>query len=74
MRPDYHSCEIGLRKPGAACFRFILDDLGLPGEQVLFLDDSEPNVVAASQVGLQPVHHDPAAGAAELRAALGGGV
>lgn len=46
------SSEVGVRKPGAAIFELALDRLGLPAEEVLFLDDYPGNVAAAGQLGM----------------------
>ena len=43
-----------------------LDDLGLPGEQVGFVDDVPANVESARSVGIRAVLHDPASGAVGL--------
>ena len=50
------SCEIGLRKPDAACFRHVIAQTGIPAERILFFDDSPPNVAGAAASGLQAVH------------------
>jgi epoxide hydrolase-like predicted phosphatase len=46
------SSEVGVRKPGAAIFEVALDRLGLPAEDVLFLDDYPGNVAAAGRLGM----------------------
>lgn len=53
---EFYSHAIGAAKPDPEYFRSILSALSLPGDQVLFIDDSLPNVLAASQVGLQSEH------------------
>ena len=37
----------GLRKPDPAVFQLVLDDLGLPPEECVFVDDSEENLQTA---------------------------
>ena len=44
---------MGQRKPDPASFQFILDKEGLIAEETLFIDDNEPNIIAAASVGLQ---------------------
>lgn len=66
----YYSCEIGARKPDPAFFHHVLDDLRLGADEAVFVDDSAANVDAARALGLRVVHHDPAAGAAAVRASL----
>ena len=49
----FYSYELRVAKPDPAYFTAILDRLGLPGEQVLFVDDNAANVEAARSVGLR---------------------
>lgn len=54
------SGEVGLRKPQAEIYRLALDGLGVAPEQVVFVDDGEPNLAGARAVGLRTVlHTDP---------------
>ena len=63
---EFYSCRIGHAKPDAAYFEHILADLRLAPEQALFIDDVEPNVVSARQVGIASVHFPANAGAEAL--------
>jgi putative hydrolase of the HAD superfamily len=47
------SGELGLAKPDPAIWRALLDRLGAPGDEVLFLDDRAENVAAARDAGIQ---------------------
>ena len=67
LDPVVISGEVGLRKPHAAIFELALERLGLPADRVLFIDDAEPNVLGARDVGLQGLLH---ADATTTRAAL----
>lgn len=51
----YFSCEIGLRKPDAACYEWVLKKEKLVPEKTIFVDDSIQNVEAAKLVGMQTV-------------------
>lgn len=44
--PDeaYYSCDMGMAKPSAGFFGYIVSDLGLAPGQVLFIDDQPQNV------------------------------
>jgi glucose-1-phosphatase len=53
FKKPYYSHEMGMRKPDPASFQFILDQEGLNASATLFIDDNEPNVLAAASVGLQ---------------------
>ncbi len=51
----YYSQRIGLSKPGAASFQYVLDHAGIRAEDTLFLDDSPENLRGAQQLGMHTV-------------------
>jgi len=55
----YYSHQMGMRKPDPASFQRILDQESLDAAETLFIDDNEPNVVAAASVGLQVLYLQP---------------
>ena len=55
----YYSHDIGYRKPELTCFKYVLDDLGVDPEEVLFIDDLSENTRAAEELGIKAVTHDP---------------
>ena len=66
------SGEVGLRKPDPAIYRLAAGRLGLPPDQIVFVDDLAPNVRAAAAVGMVGVHHtDVDTTAGELEVMLG---
>jgi len=52
----YYSHEMGMRKPDPDSFTYILEQEGLLPAETLFIDDNEPNILAAASVGLQVLH------------------
>jgi putative hydrolase of the HAD superfamily len=52
----YYSHEIGIRKPDAEIFSFILNDSELNAEESIFVDDSIDNIKAAEKLGIQTFH------------------
>jgi HAD superfamily hydrolase (TIGR01509 family) len=48
----WYSHEIGLRKPHAACYEFVLQNAGLDPRETLFIDDLANNIEGAKGVGL----------------------
>ncbi len=50
---DYYSHLMGMRKPDAAIFRFVLDTHGLDAAETLFVDDSPQHIETAARLGLQ---------------------
>jgi len=49
---SFYSCELGVAKPSEDFFGLILQELKLQPREILFIDDSESNVNAARNVGL----------------------
>jgi putative hydrolase of the HAD superfamily len=49
----YYSHLVGLRKPDAAIYHFVLKDAGIRAEETLFIDDLELNISAAAALGFQ---------------------
>ncbi|MFI7698073.1 HAD family hydrolase [Nonomuraea sp. NPDC049480] len=65
------SGEVGMRKPEPRIFRHALDQVGLPGEECVFIDDIEANIVAARTLGMTGIHHrDPDTTITELESLL----
>lgn len=54
--PLFHKCYyshlIGLRKPHAEVYEFVLADAGIQAADTLFIDDSLPNIEAAQKLGI----------------------
>jgi epoxide hydrolase-like predicted phosphatase len=66
------SGEIGLRKPDPAIYRLAAEQIGLPPERLVFVDDLPANLKAARAMGIVTVRHrDAASTIAELERALG---
>lgn len=56
FKTPYYSHKMGQRKPDPSSFQFILDKEGLKAEETLFIDENEPNIIAAASVGLQVLY------------------
>jgi epoxide hydrolase-like predicted phosphatase len=52
------SGEVGLRKPDPAIFHLAAEQLGLPPERCVFVDDLDRNVRAAERLGMRAILHD----------------
>jgi glucose-1-phosphatase len=71
FRKVFVSSTIGLRKPDAAAFQFVVNEIGVPAGRIVFFDDSLANVEGARACGLQAVHvPEPAMVATAVAAAL----
>lgn len=51
------SNEVHLAKPDPAIFQLALELIGLPAERTCLVDDTAPNVEAASALGMQAILH-----------------
>lgn len=51
----YLSPIIGLRKPDIRAYRYVLDDLHTQGEECVFIDDREENLIPARELGMKVV-------------------
>ncbi len=49
----YFSYELGITKPDIRVFNSVIEDIGLPPQQCLFLDDGLQNIEQAQKTGLQ---------------------
>lgn len=52
----YLSHEIHMRKPDAEIYHYVLTDSRLAPEETLFIDDSEVNIKAARELGIESFH------------------
>ncbi|KAA9041913.1 HAD family phosphatase [Ginsengibacter hankyongi] len=51
----YYSCNMGLRKPNADIYEFVLEENKLEPGKTLFVDDSAQNIEAARALGIQTI-------------------
>jgi len=56
FKKPYYSHKMGMRKPDPKSFVYLLEKEGLFAEETLFIDDNEPNIIAAASVGLKVLH------------------
>jgi len=54
----YFSYQLKLIKPDPEFFRYVIRDIGLPPEQLLFVDDSQANIEVAREQGMTCVWYD----------------
>ena len=52
----YFSSDIGMRKPDAEIFEFVLNENKLDPAKTLFIDDTEQHILGAQKVGIQTYH------------------
>ena len=63
----FSSCYVGLRKPGAAIYKLVLDVLQRDPQEVVFIDDRAENAEAAAAVGMRAIQYK---GPVKLRSEL----
>jgi putative hydrolase of the HAD superfamily len=49
----YSSAHLGLKKPAVEFFAKVIDDMGVPKDEVLFWDDDQQNIDGAREYGIQ---------------------
>ena len=59
FRKCYFSYEMKALKPSETFYRNVVSDIGLPAEQMLFIDDSMKNVEGSVAAGLPAVFYQP---------------
>ena len=63
MERDFKKCYISYQmkmlKPSAEFYKAVVADIGLPADQMLFIDDSKTNVQASVDAGLPAVWYEP---------------
>ena len=55
---QFYSYRLGLRKPQHKIFHYVMKNLNAQPEQILFIDDTESNIVSAADLGIQTFHFD----------------
>lgn len=66
------SCKVGIRKPEPAIYRIALDQLQVPAEAAVFLDDIGGNLKAAKALGIRTIKvREPALALHELGGMVG---
>jgi len=66
------SSQVGLRKPEPAIYRRAAQELALPSERIVFVDDIAANLQPAHELGMAVIHHvDPGTTVHELEHLLG---
>lgn len=68
FRKCYMSFEMKALKPSEAFYKAVLADIGRPGEEVIFIDDSQKNVDGAIAAGMPAVYYEPGTDLAALLA------
>lgn len=66
------SGEIGMRKPDPEIYALAAERLGVPPQDIVFVDDIQHNLAPAEEIGMATVHHtDPERTVSELEALFG---
>lgn len=68
FRKCYISYQMKTIKPSPEFYRAVMEDIGLPAEEMLFVDDSQSNVDGALAVGLPSVYYERGSDLGELLA------
>ena len=68
FKKSFLSFEMKALKPSASFYKTVLDQINLPSEDLLFIDDSQRNVDGAIAAGLPAVYYAPSTDLAALLA------
>ncbi|MBR2162648.1 MAG: HAD family phosphatase [Bacteroidales bacterium] len=60
------SYEMQALKPSESFYKSVIEQIGLPSDQMLFIDDSQKNVDGAIAAGLPSVYYEPGTDLSEL--------
>jgi FMN phosphatase YigB (HAD superfamily) len=71
FREIFLSSSMGLRKPHAAAYEYVIKAIGVPAGRIVFFDDLIDNVEAARASGLKAIHVTSSDDVARALAALG---
>ena len=55
----YISCQMKALKPSEKFYKAVMEDIALPAEDMIFVDDSQRNVEGAIAAGLPAVYYEP---------------
>ncbi len=53
--PVFLSCRDKMAKPDPAYYKYVLKDLDLPTNEILFIDDKEQNLIPAQMLGMRTI-------------------
>ena len=59
FRRCFYSFEMKALKPSETFYKAVVRDIGIPAEQMFFIDDSQKNVDGAIAAGLPAVYYEP---------------
>ncbi len=59
FRKSFYSFEMKALKPSEAFYKAVVSEIGIPAEEMLFIDDSQKNVDGAIAAGLPAVYYEP---------------
>jgi len=56
FKKHFLSYEIGCRKPDKRIFLYMIDELNVLPNEILFIDDIEENIISAKEIGIKTIH------------------
>ena len=68
FKKSFLSYEMKALKPSEAFYKSVMEQIGLPSESMIFIDDSQKNVDGAVAAGLPAVYYKPGSDLSELMA------
>ena len=59
FKDEFISCYMKMLKPSAEIFNEAVRRIGLPADEIMFIDDSQSNIDGAAAVGIRAVFYSP---------------
>ena len=56
--PQIISDEVKAAKPDLEIYHILLQEIGLKGDEILFIDDKKENLITAQKLDIQTIHYD----------------
>lgn len=66
FKKSFLSYEMKALKPSEAFYKSVMEQIGLPSENMIFIDDSQKNVDGAEAAGLPAVYYQPGSDLSQL--------
>lgn len=66
FKKEYYSFELKALKPSEDFYKAVIADIGLPAEEMIFIDDSQANVDGAIAAGLPALYYEAGSDLASL--------
>jgi len=57
FKKNYLSTDLGLMKPNLDIYEYVINDLKVNPQELIFIDDKEENIIPAKNLGMNTIHY-----------------